>query len=533
MFEGLKENIISRIGHARIKSTIDPGGDFRHPDNDNDKYVPLTKETIAAYNKARVRQQKLLCYAPFKNLYFGVDGTATTCCYNRTHAFGTYPEHSIHEMWFGDRAEKLREYIKCNDLSLGCEGCQFLIEVGNYTGTQALYFDHYPLNRNKYPTVMQFELSNVCNLECTMCSGDFSSLIRKNREHLPKKNLVYNEEFTNQLKEFIPHLTDANFYGGEPFLIEQYYEIWDLMAKINPGIKVEIQTNATILNKKVKEVLSKLHCNINISLDSLNPDTYESIRLNAKFEAVQSNIQFFTNYCKEKKTNLTISMCPLRENWEELPAFVNYANKLGANLYFHTVWKPENLAIWNLDSASLSKIFESLNRETFVLKTKQQKKNYRRYADYLSLINEWLQKALTKEKVDPEIKLLEDEKRLKLKTYRGKAQHFAPILKQHGVKQVMLAELRTAITNNKLAVENDMDRVLIKCEKRLEWLAINLPPDINPEKLFEAMLLHRPIEKILMELKQNNKSEMLNTAILFAKKYERMEFSSEDGALSK
>jgi MoaA/NifB/PqqE/SkfB family radical SAM enzyme len=75
------------------------------------------------------------------------------------------------------------------------------------------------------PKVMEFELSNECNLECVMCNGSFSSSIRKNREKLPPIISPYNDDFVNELDAFIPHLTDAKFLGGEPFMIEIYLKI--------------------------------------------------------------------------------------------------------------------------------------------------------------------------------------------------------------------------------------------------------------------------------------------------------------------
>lgn len=517
IIEEIKENIISRIGNARIKNRF---GNMlvTHPEN-NDKHIrPLPLNLIKEYNKARPRKQKLLCYAPFKNMYFGMDGSASACCYNRTHSFGKYPEKSIHDMWFGEKAKKLGEYIKCNDLSLGCEGCKYLLEAKNFTGIQAMYFDHYPVNRNNYPSVMQFELSNVCNLECTMCTGEFSSSIRKNREKLPAIPSLYDDAFIEQLREFIPHLSYAKFYGGEPFLVDEYYKIWVLIAELNPNIKVEIQTNATIMNNRVKQVLGQLKCNINISIDSLQKETYESIRVNAKYETVWENIEAFMAYRKKRGTRITLSVCPMRTNWKELPDFIDYCNANNTNVFFHMVWEPAHMTLWNLDYDSLSNIYKSLSKNKFPLTTSLERKNQRRFADYLQLIEKWRQNAkkLEHENIEQQIiKKRQEQEKLNIKE---KLLHFKPIINNVGAQQALLNELARQLEKSSFIKQSELVSKIDAFELKLNWISARLPEELKANDLFESLLAQRPIEKVLAELEKENKEELLKTAINYGTK---------------
>ena len=66
---------------------------------------------------------------------------------------------------------------------------------------------------------MEFSISNVCNLECVMCNGNFSSAIRAHRDQLPPAKSVYSNAFDPVLRSILPHLFRAKFLGGEPFLI--------------------------------------------------------------------------------------------------------------------------------------------------------------------------------------------------------------------------------------------------------------------------------------------------------------------------
>ena len=398
--EDLKENFSSRVGNSRIKNEFAGQGLFRHPENVEKNYVPLDKTLVSEYNASRPRSQDILCYAPFKNIYFGFDGKATACCYNREHPLGTYPQDTIEEIWFGEKAEKLRAYIKHNDLSHGCIGCKHHFDAKNFKGVQAKDFDHYPTNKNMYPSVMSFELHNTCNLECTMCNGNFSSLIRKNKENRSPLHCVYDDAFINQLEKFLPHLNYAKFYGGEPFLIEVYYQIWEALHKLNTGVRIEVQTNATVLNKKVKDILDLLDFNINLSIDSLQKETYEQIRVNARFEKTMEHVEYFSEYCKRKNTKLFVSVCPMRQNWKELPDFVRFCEEHNAHLYFHLVWSPSHCALWNLNSTKLTEIVEFLTAQSFTPKTSLQESNCRHYYDNIKLIVSWQQAALEREDRD-------------------------------------------------------------------------------------------------------------------------------------
>jgi len=360
-------------------------------------YHSIASELVAEYNQHRPEGPKpILCYAPFKNIYFSHHGKAIACCYNRTHFLGTYPQQSIKEIWQSKDANELRDYIKNNDLSLGCYGCKNHLEGRNFDALKTKMYDYLPLNE-EYPTVLEFELNNTCNLECVMCSGDFSSEIRKNREKKPPIESPYDSNFVNQLEEFIPHLENIKFYGGEPFLIDIYYEIWNKVIELNPACNLTIQTNATILNSRVKEILNKARFHMNISIDSLQKENYEKIRVNAKFEKVMENIHYFHEYCKQKNTFFGISICAIRQNWQEIPAFINFCNELDVPIYIHSVWFPPLTSLWNLESSKLKEIYDYLCGFIFPEDTHFQRKNLGHYRDFISLIDSWYQKALLKE----------------------------------------------------------------------------------------------------------------------------------------
>lgn len=335
---------------------------FKSTINDD---LKLPNKMIESYYQSRtIRDKKFLCHAPFNNMYFNSVGDIANCWLTFDNPEKYTEARSLKDIWFGEKFTQLRENIKHFDLSKRCTTCLKYIEKQNHTNVLAKAYDNdYPLS--DYPTMMEFELSNTCNLECTMCNGLLSSAIRANRDKLPKLKSPYGEKFIKELEEFIPFLHEARFNGGEPFLIKIYYDIWERITNLNPNCKIVIATNGTVLTKKVKEVLDSGNFHINISIDSLIPERYSEIRVNGNLESVLKNFNYFKQYCKLNGRNICVMINPMRTNWEEMPSFVDFCNVNNVHLWFNTIVHPEELSIHALDKKELSKIFNSLSKVSF------------------------------------------------------------------------------------------------------------------------------------------------------------------------
>lgn len=336
----------------------------------------LSNQTIQSYNASRTCAKKsIVCHAPYVNLNFEQTGDVRACCYNFKHVLGKWPEQSIREIWQGQKLEALRGYISENNLGGGCIECGNMIQAGNYQGVRARYYDEFATNSLSdkvsaitrkftggfaYPKVMEFELSNECNLECIMCNGSFSSSIRKNREKLPPIISPYNEKFVDELEEFIPHLTDAKFLGGEPFMIEIYLSIWERILKIKPSIRMHITTNGTFLNNRIKNLLEGLNAGIILSIDSVEKETYKRIRVNGNYDKVMENLEYFLDYTKRKKTFISMAACPITTNWRELPQMLEFCLAKGIALYFNVVFTPFDLSLRELGIKELEEVIAFL-----------------------------------------------------------------------------------------------------------------------------------------------------------------------------
>lgn len=380
--------------------------------------MELHRKVLEQYAHARSGTYKsIVCHAPFVNLNFEQNGNVRACCYNTKDILGSWPQQSIREIWFGAAAHKLRQHIRRNELGGGCTECGKMIVAGNHQGVRAHYFDEYAPDtlstrvhyfRNKlnahvnYPRVMEFELSNECNLECVMCNGYFSSNIRKKRERLPPIISPYNESFVNELDEFIPHLTDAKFLGGEPFMIELYLKIWERILKLNPAIRIHITTNGTSLSSRIKNLLEGLNAGIIVSIDSVNKATYEKIRVNGNFDKVMENLNYFVDYTKRKRTFISIAACPIIYNWRELPELLSFCIEKGITLYFNAVFSPAELSLREQSSSYLTEVISFLEAHDQHTLNKNQHPSahlsMKAYRDFILLLKGWLTERLEIEK---------------------------------------------------------------------------------------------------------------------------------------
>ncbi|HZH67846.1 MAG TPA: radical SAM protein [Chitinophagales bacterium] len=369
------------------------------PDHLNAKDRSLAK----AYQKSRPGHgHKTFCHAADVNMLFAQDGNVYVCCHNQTYSIGKYPEQSISEIWNSEAVKTLRNHLSNYELEGGCKICADDFQRGAFQEIRARHFDSMPAHPD-YPVMMEFLLSNVCNLECVMCSGQFSSLIRKNRENLPPLHTPYDDAFIQQLDEFIPYLKETRFSGsGEAFSIDMNYLIWKKIIQKNPDSLIMVQTNGTILTGRVKEILERGRFQIGISIDSLKKEVYESIRVNANFDKVMDNLIYFRDYCRRKNTRFSLSMCGMRQNWEEIPDFIRFCNQHGATATIHKVWHPMHSAIYNLPKNDLLKIYQFYKAQKLPANTKTDRINKNHFNYFTSIIKEWYENAYEEVEISTE-----------------------------------------------------------------------------------------------------------------------------------
>jgi MoaA/NifB/PqqE/SkfB family radical SAM enzyme len=311
------------------------------------------------------------CYAPYTNLYFTQWGEVQACCWGRNYAVGDIRTDSVKEIWHGLRLQRLRASLKNYNFELGCELCEEQLARGWARSANMHNFDRYSVSLEEplWPARIELSISNSCNLMCVMCNGEFSTAIRKHREGKPRRLPIYPATFTQQLREFIPHLQVLKFLGGEPFLIKEYYEIWEAMIADGCNTTCHVTTNATVFTAKVAHVLENLRMAFAVSLDGVTKKTVEAIRVGARFDEQLKNLRVLRQYTREKGTHLALVYCFMRQNWHELGEFCLFADTWDCDVGINTVNYPPEFGVYNLPTPELKSILSGMEMEVARLET--------------------------------------------------------------------------------------------------------------------------------------------------------------------
>jgi radical SAM protein with 4Fe4S-binding SPASM domain len=335
---------------------------------------------------------KYNCKAAEFSLLFQPSGEVLACHYNRGYILGNYPADSINSIWKSEKRKKLIKSIQKAKFEFGCSGCLDAINSGNLNLAGLNKYDYVENSSNKFPSSMEFQLDNICNLECIMCSGEYSSQIRKNREKGKPYISPYDHKFITQIEAYIPYLKQVSFTGGEPFLFDIYYEIWDRIKYFNPRLPIYISTNGTVLNDKVKKYLEVLNFNFAISIDSLKKENYEVIRKNASLTVTLSNIDYFIKYCKSNNRTINIKSLITPFNYLDIPNLIEYFNNLEINVIPKTVILPSFASMESLNKSELINVIDVLKKTNFQKESATQMKNLERLNEITRHINSILLK---------------------------------------------------------------------------------------------------------------------------------------------
>ena len=198
------------------------------------------------------------------------------------------------------------------------------------------------------PVYLVVESTSICNLKCIMCP--YPSMGRKN-EHM--KMTLYEKllaEAAGSVEFMWLHLF------GEPLLNPNIYKMIDMAEGV--GIRTGISTNATRLDEQAASALldSKLSLLL-LCLDGTKPETYERIRVGAKFETVRDNIARFAEMKRARKTPLTatLQMIHMTANEAERQSFEDEWRDKGFEAILYKSFNP-----WANQDEKLIQIEEKL-----------------------------------------------------------------------------------------------------------------------------------------------------------------------------
>jgi len=280
------------------------------------------------------------CYAPFNHLRIRRDGGLQPCCFFGHNEKWVNGKFSLKDYWFGEESlnasvqesmfEKQTMHHGCNPTCGNRIANNIQPPVNEYdwnVGDERL---EHAMDPDSWPKVVEWEISNLCNMACPMCFGYLSSKHMLGRDkHLGPwpENVFDDDDNMNQileeLEEFVPHLKEFRFVGGEPFAHKAFYSICEIISNLNPNIEVQVCTNGSVYNKKVEKICKENNLKLSISLDTVMPEEYPIIRVGGTHKQTFSNVEKFKKQIGSD--NITINAVLLNINAENIDQFFKFA----------------------------------------------------------------------------------------------------------------------------------------------------------------------------------------------------------------
>jgi len=449
------------------------------------------KKSIESYNSTREKRALgKICHAPFSSLRFAHSGNVLACSHNRQHILGNISKQSVHDIWFGDVLKELRNSLAVNDFSNGCTLCGKEITTGNFYGAALRNYDYLAAtDGGTYPTMLDFEIGNTCNYECIMCNGEYSSSIRINREKQTAFSQVYDKQFVEQLGEFLPHINEARFVGGEPFLIDLHYDIWDELVRVNPKARISVLTNGSLLNQRIIDLFKSGNFNISFSIDSLNKENYAIVRKNGNLERVMNGFNTVYELSSKMGRHVSLNVCAMRQNWHEMPDFVNFCNARNIPLVFHYVHYPFHTSLWNWEKKNLDIVAAQYDMASFPKpKSDVASLNINKFKSLTANVKKWAANSDKYQMGKAQMQVLstaelKDKFTNKLVDYSVSSEGAGA-----GIKETIEARVNKMVAG--------MDDIVIK-KALTEMMFI-------PIEMIAGDMLHAPIERIIPKIKFAN-----------------------------
>ncbi|MDX1314117.1 MAG: GTP 3',8-cyclase MoaA [Eudoraea sp.] len=176
-------------------------------------------------------------------------------------------------------------------------------------------------------------ITDRCNLRCFYC------MPKEGIPYEPKAHLLSYEEIVRLLRILGDMgFRKVRFTGGEPFLRKDFVKLLEKTASLGAYDSINITTNGTLVSKHI-DTLKRLGVrNINLSLDTLDPERFKKITRRNNFDTVMQTFHSFVEEGFKLKINSVImhgvyteDILPLAELAREYPVSVRFIEEMPFN----------------------------------------------------------------------------------------------------------------------------------------------------------------------------------------------------------
>ena len=277
------------------------------------------------------------CVLPWISLEASPIGTVRPCCLaddeivdNTGNKFKLL-NSTFADIQSSDHMHKLRKQFLRGEQPRTCRRCWAEEDAGRTSKRM------HTLNRLKHMGIspewtedakplmfLDLKLGNICNLKCRICgSWSSSQFATEELKFVDDKKSSFhyqmlrdgawpreNSQFWTELNNSLGDIRYLEFTGGEPFLIQEHFDL--LQTLVNQGVahQVEIHynTNGTQYPEHAESIWQHFrHVEIAFSIDDIG-HRFEYQRSGAKWLEVQENITKFKEL-RKRHPNIQLQVC--------------------------------------------------------------------------------------------------------------------------------------------------------------------------------------------------------------------------------
>ena len=186
-------------------------------------------------------------------------------------------------------------------------------------------------NFNRVHNYLRISLTDKCNLNCIYCNPS-----GENQKSLHKENILTYEELLKIIHFFAEtfEFKKIRFTGGEPLVRKGVFDFFDEVKKIKDkfNLQIGLTTNGIFLSGNMIRLKKSGIDNLNISLDSLQPENF--MRISGK-----NNLPGVLNAIDEAEdsgfSNIKLNMVVINNiNSNEILDFVDFVKDRNLNVRF-------------------------------------------------------------------------------------------------------------------------------------------------------------------------------------------------------
>lgn len=221
--------------------------------------------------------------------------------------------------------------------------------------------------------ILQWHLSEVCNLKCLHCYQEKHKHTTLSYQQL----LIILEQYRGLLKK-LKVKGHINLTGGEPLCSPHFFKLLDKLKKDKDLYSFSILTNGTLITDEIAKRISEYNPEyVQVSLEG-GKKTNDYIRGKNVYKKVATAIK----YLKKYNIFVSISFTATKINYKEFPQVVKFAEKYNVD----NVWSDRFIPLNDNNDVDLqmtkeetTEYLRTMENERIRLKLKKSKTNIAMY----------------------------------------------------------------------------------------------------------------------------------------------------------